>query len=837
MGVPKHQTFVNHGLKFLYDYRFNDSYLSSVFVWKGHTIVIDWAFDRCGPEDAFDYSQYCEMQNRLMFEHPSLLRFNCYDENETLTEIEKTLASLSEGELSDDGGSYDTAHVDNTPLESAFESVFSDIYGPETLGCLHKEVPISNGSTGNFFIDYVVETKTEKYAFEENGISYHHPCIIGKEKYDSLLRKQNLMVMLGYRVYRFSTENLTFKDKTGEDLKRFLPNKSEFLPKAILSSSRGFALYEHQSDALRQIDLDRLSGKTASLIVSPMATGKSEICLSDLNKDYVKEQCRHVLILVPSVKVKQDWESRVASLRDQYEIDVLFYNVAFLRKNSLPQDYYDYIVFDEAHHAQAANCKATLQYFTPKYLLGLTATDERLDKKRLEEIFGNYQVQMTLREAIDKDIVTDIRAFRLLSNVDLSEIRYNGQDFNYADLERNVVVESRNELIAKTLSKYFAPREGFFKQGIVFCVNKAHTKRIAALLNARGLKAEAVYGGNSRNEKAFDDYAKRKLQFLCSCQIISEGWDSPQTEVIVMARPTLSKVLYMQQLGRGLRHFPGKECMFLIDVVDNYSAKLQPWNFHSLFHVSSYVPFAGVRSTVNPYIEIFGLSEEEVAMREIDIFTFEEKYAGYLSLEQAARELYIGTMTLQNWNKQKGYASLYLPIGSRQVPYFSAEDIQKIRQERKLSIHNDETIVKDFFDFVEENTLTFSFKLVFLINAVKMADQEGNINLSEISFRYADFYLSRLKKGLPVDRPNCIYDETHLKDASFVKESLLSNPFEKFERKRFFFRAKDLNLISFNPALWSALTAKDKQAIICKEIAFLKEYYARYGGYDEGYQF
>ena len=837
MGVSNRQAFINHGLQFFQDYRFNDKYQSSVFLYKDHTIIIDWAFDVSSSDDAFDYSQYCEMQNHLMFEKPSVLRFNCWDIESTLEDIERALNILSEGELNDDGGSFDASHVDNTPLELAFESVFSDIYGPETLGCLYKEVPISNGSTGNFFIDYVVETKTTKYAFEENGVSYHHPCIIGKDRYAALLKKQNLMVMLGYRVYRFSTDNLAFKDKTGEDLKRFLSDKSEFLPKAVLSSSRGFALYEHQSDALRQLDFDRLSGKTASLIVSPMATGKSEICLSDLNKDYVKEQCKRVLILVPSIRVKQDWENRVAPLRGQYEIDVLFYNVAFMRKSGLPQDYYDYIVFDEAHHAQAANCKATLQYFTPKYLLGLTATDERLDRKRLEEVFGNYQVQMTLREAIDKDIVTDIRAFRLLSNVDLSEIRYNGQDFNYADLERNVVVESRNELIAETLAKYFIPQDGFYKQGIVFCVNKAHTKRIAALLNQKGLKAEAVYGGNSKNERAFQGYAERKVQFLCSCQIISEGWDSPQTEVIVMARPTLSKVLYMQQLGRGLRHFPGKECMFLIDVVDNYSAKLQPWNFHSLFHISSYIPFAGLRSTENPYIEIFGLSEEEVAMREIDIFTFEEKYAGYLSLEQAARELYIGTMTLQNWNKQKNYASLYLPIGSRQVPYFNQEDIDRIRQERGLSVHNDETIVKDFFDFVEENTLTFSFKLVFLINAIKLADQEGNINLSDISARYADFYRSRLAKGLPVDRPNCIYDETRLNNASFVKESLLSNPFEKFERKRFFFRAKDLNLISFNPALWHGLTDSDKVSIMEKEMVFLKEYYVNYGGYDEGYQF
>lgn len=131
---------------------------------------------------------------------------------------------------------------------------------------------------------------------------------------------------------------------------------------------------------------------------------------------------------------------RVAGLSDKLNISIKYYNTVFVERNVLAKDYYDYIVFDEAHHAQAANCKKTLQYFTPKYLIGLTATPERLDKRKLDEIFGQYETKLTLREAIEKGVISNIRCYRLISNIDLSQVRYNGKDYNYADLEKHLLL-------------------------------------------------------------------------------------------------------------------------------------------------------------------------------------------------------------------------------------------------------------------------------------------------------------------------------------------------------------------------------------------------------------
>ena len=834
--------FKSAGFDLHEEYRFNKKYHSYVFRYGGCLVIIDDNFDIEDNERFFfDYSKYCEMQNKYMVSNKTLLRFNCKENELNLIKaINKLIADTYnfDVDFNDNGGSFAESHIDNTPLEAKFEDIFAEAFGSESLECLKKEVSISCSDAKNYFIDYVVETKNGNYAFEENGVQYHHPLIVGKKRYEELLDKQNTIVLLGYNVFRFSTDNLHFKDKTIEELKSFLPSKTEFVPKPIFKNNRGMMLYEHQTDILKQLDVDRLNGKTTSLIVIPTASGKSEICIVDLEKPNIRKEVRRVLIMVPSQKIKDDWRKRIKSIETYYEtIDVLFYNAAFICKNMVPQDYYDYIIFDEAHHAQASNCKATIQYFNPKFLIGLTATDERLDRKKLEDIFGSYEVKLGLKEAIDKDIVANIRAYRLESNLNLKDVRFNGKDYNYSDLERTLIIDSRNELIADVLKKYFSPKTSFYKQGIVFCVNKEHTKKIAEMLRNRGLTAEAVYGGNSKNDSAFENYKKKQLQFLCSCQIISEGWDSPQTEIVVMARPTLSKVLYLQQIGRGLRKYEGKECLYLIDVVDNYSSKLTPWNFNSLFHISTYSPFVGVKNNDFDYLSILGLSEHEIAMKEIDILSFEEKYKDYLSLEQAARELYVGTQTLNGWNNKNNYASLYLPIGRIQVPYFSNDDIERIRTEKGLTVHTDETILDDFIAFIDENALTFSFKLVFLISCLKLADKEGNINLTELVDKYAEFYSNRIDKHLPVDKPNCVYTREKMNDRVFVKKSLLDNPFEKFERKRFFFHSKDLNIVSFNYALWSKMTDKIKTYIIKKELQFLKQYYKKYGGYDDEYKF
>ena len=199
---------------------------------------------------------------------------------------------------------------------------------------------------------------------------------------------------------------------------------------------------------LTQEELAAALGKSRSGIANSLRILNLDERIIKLAED---NKIKNVLIMVPSIPIKEDWEKRVEIFNGKLDIEIKYYNTVFLEKNSLPKDYYDYIVFDEAHHAQAANCKKSLQYFTPKYLIGLTATPDRLDRRKLDEIFGQYETKLTLREAIEKGVISNIRCYRLISNIDLSEVRYNGKDYNYADLEKALVIDSRNELITNTI--------------------------------------------------------------------------------------------------------------------------------------------------------------------------------------------------------------------------------------------------------------------------------------------------------------------------------------------------------------------------------------------------
>lgn len=837
--------FENSGFELIEYYEFNRKYHSYFYLYKDFLIIIDDNFDLENNKDYFfSYSLYCDNQNKYMKKYDKVLRFNfMINEVKLLNEIiDITSKEILEFDVTDSGGTLDKSHLDNSYAEKLFEDAFLEVYGNGALSSLQKEVEFSlpNGKTGS--ADFVVETKTGNYSIEANGITYHHPLLVGKEQYERQLEKQNTLCMFGFKTFRFSSENLRCEDQIECNIKDYLGKKEEFIPKPILYSPRGFKLYRHQTEILQNLDNDRLNGKNVSLIVLPTGTGKSEIVITDLSKDYIKSSVKNILIMVPNTAIKNDWSKRIRekSLEEKYfkkyHFDILCYPMAYKITNEVAPDYYDYILCDEAHHSQGAVIKKTIKYFNPKYLIGLTATPDRTDEKKLEEIFGDYYVNMNLNDAIENGVVPKIRPFRLISNIDLSEVRYDGKDYNYADLEKNLIIDSRNILIAKTINKYFKKTKGFYKQGIIFCVNKDHCKRMAKCLNDIGILAAPVYGGNNKNNLIFAEYQEKKIQFLCSCQLISEGWDSPQTEVIVMARPTLSKVLYLQQIGRGLRHYTGKECLYVIDVVDNYSAKLTPWSYNSLFKIPSYSPF-DVANGTNEFLKIIGLNEKEVRIQEIDIFSFEDKYGGYLSLEEAARKLYIGTNTLKSWNDKNDYASLHLAIGNRINYYFSDEDIEKIRKDKNLKIHNDETIFEDFNEFLVENTLTFSFKLVFIILAIKLANDYGEINLTELTNKYSEFYKNRINLGLPVDKKNCIYNLEFLNDFEKIKRNMLENPFEKFERKRFIYLSKDLNIIAFNPILWKQMTNQFKKSIIKQEYKYLEEYYNKYGGLNYEYKF
>jgi hypothetical protein len=507
---------------------------------------------------------------------------------------------------------------------------------------------------------------------------------------------------------------------------------------------------------------------------------------------------------------------------------------------SFAPDAFDYVVVDEAHHAVASGLRAVLQHLRPQALVGLTATDERLDEKRLEEVFDSYETNLSLREAIEQRLLPPIRAFRIQPNVSLSSVRFNGIDYVQADLQRTLLVRSRDEVVAEALLKYFGT-SGIAKQGVVFCVNIRHAKEMAKLLTQRGMSAAAVSGEDRKAAAAaIEDYQQGKIRFLCSCEMLSEGWDAPQTSVLVMARPTMSKVLYVQQLGRGTRAHPGKEGLYVLDVIDEHGPLNAPWSVHSLFGLKLYEPWANVVGSGEPQqnqeyeILLDWLNEEEKRVTEIDIFTFQDKYEGYLSEEQLARELFVSTGTIKSWLKKGDlHPDVSVPFGTSQLRYFAPEQVPRIRKLKDLRVHDETTQYDDFFEFLGERDYTFSYKIIFLLSLLTLENSRGEAQLDQLAKVYSGFYRDRLDQNLPVDRTASPYNRREvLDDESAIKQSILANPFEKFERKRFMHHCKDLAYIAWHTALWTRLreSAVDREKIIKQMAEDLLDYYKDLGG-------
>ena len=254
--------------------------------------------------------------------------------------------------------------------------------------------------------------------------------------------------------------------------------------------------------------------------------------------------------------------------------------------DSFHEDAFDYLIVNEAHHASADTYQKILSYFKPSFTLGLTATPERTDdNKVILDIFKNTDHKLDIKTAVEIGELVPVRCIRIHINIDLTKVRFNSIQYNIWDLESKIYVPEHNQLIVDTWLRYVLN-----KRTVVFCASVKHAQQIAHSFQETHISAVAVSGDMKQSErKEFQDkFIHSEIQVLCACDLLNEGWDCPEIEVLFMARPTLSKMLYTQQLGRGMRLFEGKESLMVFDFVDNASQYNMPQSLYRLFKLKDY---------------------------------------------------------------------------------------------------------------------------------------------------------------------------------------------------------------------------------------------------------
>lgn len=229
---------------------------------------------------------------------------------------------------------------------------------------------------------------------------------------------------------------------------------------------------------------------------------------------------------------------------------------------------YDCIIIDEAHHAASNSYKKLIDIAKEKkkLLLGFTATPFRLDRKSVYKIFPHVAYETNILEMITNGYLCDIEGYRVKTNVDISKVRVNDGDFKTGELASIINTENRNELILNTYQSNLKD-----KKTLIFCVNIEHCEYIAKLFKFNGYNASAIHGkiSSSHRKDLLKDFKKTPNKILTSCQILTEGFDEPTIEAIMMCRPTKSPGLYIQMVGRGLRIYPSKDKCILYELTDN----------------------------------------------------------------------------------------------------------------------------------------------------------------------------------------------------------------------------------------------------------------------------
>lgn len=334
---------------------------------------------------------------------------------------------------------------------------------------------------------------------------------------------------------------------------------------------------EIQSEALAALEQSRAAGFHSGMVV--LATGLGKTWLSAF--DAGRPQYRRVLFLAHREEILRQSIAvfrRVMPLRthglltstiDESSADVVFASVQTFvnRMGDLAPDAFDYVIVDEFHHAAAQTYRSILGYLEPDFLLGLTATPERTDGADLLALCDdNVVIEVNLAEGITRGALVPFEYLGVPDTIDFEPIPWRNGKFDPMALEAAAVSRERAESALREWE------QGAGDRTLAFCVSVRHAEFMADFFRQHGVLAQAVHAspGSAPRHQTLDALARGDLKVVFSVDLLNEGVDVPTVDTVLMLRPTSSAILFLQQLGRGLRLSPGKESLTVIDFVGNH---------------------------------------------------------------------------------------------------------------------------------------------------------------------------------------------------------------------------------------------------------------------------
>ena len=332
-------------------------------------------------------------------------------------------------------------------------------------------------------------------------------------------------------------------------------------------------LRPYQAEAKEAINKAFAEGIKRTLLVLPTGCGKT-VVFAKLIEDRVKMGER-VLILAHRGELLEQAADKLqkatglmcavekanqSAIDSWYRVTVGSVQTLMREKrlSKFPHDYYDLIVIDEAHHSLAESYQNILKHFAAAKVLGVTATPDRGDMRSLGEVFESLAYEYTLPRAIKEGYLCRIKAQTIPINLDLSQVGISAGDFKAGDL--GDALDPYLEEIAKEMVNYCQDRKT-----VVFLPLVSTSQKFRDILKKKGFKAAEVNGESKDRAEILRDFDEGKYNVLCNSMLLTEGWDCPSVNCVIVLRPTKVRCLYSQMVGRGTRLAEGKEYLLLLD--------------------------------------------------------------------------------------------------------------------------------------------------------------------------------------------------------------------------------------------------------------------------------
>ncbi len=338
-----------------------------------------------------------------------------------------------------------------------------------------------------------------------------------------------------------------------------------------------------QIEALYALEDSRAEGATKGLVQAATGVGKTYLAAFDSVKyervlfvAHREEILKQAAVSFKNVRHSEDYGFFYGKQKDT-DKSVIFASVATLGRNEyltedfFAPDYFDYMVIDEFHHAVNDQYQRIVNYFKPQFLLGLTATPERMDGKNIYEICDyNVPYEISLKEAINKGALVPFHYYGIYDETDYSSLHLVKGHYDEKELNETYIGNvKRYDLIYKYYMKYRS------KRALGFCCSRQHAEEMAKEFCKRGIKSVAVYSnGNGEfsedRDRAIKKLKNQEIRVIFSVDMFNEGVDIAAVDMVMFLRPTESPIVFLQQLGRGLRTSKGKEYLNVLDFIGNY---------------------------------------------------------------------------------------------------------------------------------------------------------------------------------------------------------------------------------------------------------------------------